>query len=73
MSTSHQTDGVCIGEIQREYLLDLKSRTSPAHYKNVKQRLERTVAALGAAEEHDLQPLAVIRHRNQVRERGASN
>ena len=49
MSTIHQTNGVCIGEIQREYLLDLKSRTSPAHYKLVKQRLERTVAALGAA------------------------
>jgi integrase len=73
MSTNQETNGVCIGEIQREYLLDLKSRTSPAHYKNVKQRLERTELALGAAKEHDLQPLAVIRHRNQVRERGASN
>ena len=72
-STNDQRNEVCIGEIQREYLLDLKSRTSPAHYKNVKQRLERTVSALGVAKEQDLQPLAVIRHRNQVRERGASN
>lgn len=60
-------------EIQREYLLDLKSRTSPAHYKNVRLRLERTLVALEVTRVQDLRPLVVIRHRNQVRDRGASN
>jgi integrase len=59
--------------IQREYLDDLKCRVSPSHYKNVKSRLDRTVATLHLADLRDLQPVQVIRYRNQQREQGASN
>jgi integrase len=60
-------------EIQREYLDDLRHRTTPAHCRNVEARLARTFAALGAARARDLQPVAVIRYRNRIREEGASN
>ena len=59
--------------IQREYLDDLKCRVSPSHYKNVKSRLDRTVAALHLGDIRELQPVQVIRYRNQQREEGASN
>lgn len=59
--------------IQREYLDDLKCRVSPAHFKNVKSRLDRTVSALNWVGLVDLQPVQVIRFRNQQREQGASN
>lgn len=59
--------------IQREYLDDLKCRVSSGHYKNVKSRLDRTAAVLNLAELGNLQPVQVIRYRNQQREQGASN
>jgi len=59
--------------IHREYLDDLKCRVSPLHYANVKARLDRTIAALGLVALQDLQPVRVIRYRNQLREGGASN
>ena len=59
--------------IHHEYLDDLKCRVSPLHYRNVKARLDRTIAALGLAALPDLQPVRVIRYRNQLREGGASN
>ena len=64
---------VSVDDIQREYLEDLKCRVSPAHYVNVRQRLQRTLVALSAVQVRDVQPLLVIRYRNQVRQQGASN
>ena len=64
---------VSLDVIQREYLDDLRHRTSPMHHMNVRGRLKRTLAALDAVYAHDIRPLAVIRYRNQMRERGASN
>ena len=66
-------DPVSVEDIQREYLDDLKCRASPAHYVNVRQRLQRTLAALKAVQVRDVQPLHVLRYRNQVRRQGASN
>lgn len=71
--TNDANEAGSLEELHREYLQDLKSRTSPMHYRNVELRLHRTLAALGATDVRDLQPLAVIRHRNRVREQGASN
>ncbi len=65
--------GVCVREIQREYLDDLKYRVTAAHFHNVELRLERTISALGARDIADLQPLSVIRYRNHVRDQGSSN
>jgi integrase len=60
-------------DIQREYLDDLRHRVTPAHFRNVEQRLTRTLAALGAERVDDLQPLVVIRYRNQLRAGGLAN
>ena len=62
-----------VGLLVQEYLDDLECRVSASHYKNVKSRLGRTVAALGLRDLSDLQPVQVIRHRNQRRADGASN
>jgi integrase len=70
-ATAHAA--VSLASIQREYLDDLKCRVSPCHYKNVKARLERVVPALQVDDLCQLQPLQVIRYRNQQREKGASN
>ncbi len=64
---------VFLEDVRREYLDDLKCRTSPAHYTNVRQRLQRTLAALEAVHVGDVHPLLVIRYRNLVREQGAAN
>ncbi len=64
---------VSLEVIQREYLDDLRHRTSPMHHVNVRGRLRRTLAALDAAYAQDIRPLSVIRYRNRMRERGASN
>lgn len=64
---------VSLASIHREYLEDLKCRVSPGHYKNVKARLDRVVAALNLDDLARLQPLQVIRYRNQLRENGAAN
>ncbi len=65
--------GVSISMLVTEYLDDLKCRVSPRHHKNVKARLERTVAALQLADLRDLQPVQVLRYRNQQREEGVAN
>lgn len=64
---------VPIALIQKEYLEDLKCRVSPGHFRNVKTRLDRTLGALQVPDLKDLQPVQVIRYRNQRREAGASN
>jgi integrase len=71
--SSAAAEAVPLSLIQREYLDDLKCRVSASHYKNVKSRLDRTVAALQLGNLHELQPVQVIRYRNQQREGGASN
>ncbi|MFO1077945.1 MAG: site-specific integrase [Planctomycetota bacterium] len=67
------TDSPGLDEIQREYLEDLKCRVSLSHYKNVKSRLARTFADLNMTRLDELQPLQLIRYRNQHRADGASN
>ena len=62
-----------LADIQREYLDDLRHRVTPAHYRNVEQRLGSTLAALGADQVDALQPLVVIRYRNQLRASHLSN
>lgn len=57
-------------EIAREYLDDLKHRVTELHFRNVELRLGRTLAALGVDRVDALQPLAVIRYRNQLRAEG---
>ena len=68
-----ETGDAPLADIQREYLDDLRHRVTPAHHRNVEQRLGRTLTALGAVLVSDLRPLEVIRFRNQRREEGASN
>jgi integrase len=46
---------------------------TPAHFRNVELRLTRTLAALGVNRVADLQPLCVIRYRNQVRADGLAS
>ncbi len=60
-------------EIKREYLDDLKHRASPTHHSNVKTSLDKVLAALRVDDLRDLQPIQVIRHRNQQREAGLAN
>lgn len=71
--SSPPSAAVSLASIQREYLDDLKCRVGASHYKNVKSRLDRTTAALSLGELKDLQPVQIIRYRNQQREQGASN
>ena len=42
-----------LADIQREYLDDLRHRVTPAHYRNVEQRLRSTLAALGDLPEEE--------------------
>ena len=65
--------GVSIPTLVTEYLNDLKCRVSARHHLNVKARLDRTVAALQLCELRALQPVQLLRYRNQQREAGASN
>mgnify|MGYP001225640398 CR=1 FL=1 len=67
------TSATPIATLVQEYLDDLECRVSRSHYKNVKSRLDRTVTALGLTNLEDLQPVQVIRYRNQQRAEGASN
>lgn len=62
-----------LADIQRDYLEDLRHRVTPAHFRNVETRLTRTLAALGADRAADLQPLSVIRYRNQLRADGLAS
>ena len=62
-----------LSDIQRDYLEDLRHRVTPAHFRNVEVRLTRTLAALGAERVADLQPLSVIRYRNQLRAEGLAS
>ena len=59
-----------LADIQSEYLDDLRHRVTAEHYRNVELRLGRTLAALGVDRVDDLQPLVVIRYRNQLRTDG---
>ena len=72
-TTGPALDGAAVAEIQREYLEDLKCRVSPRHYMQVKARIDRVVVALNLAEKGSLQPIMVIRFRNQQLEKGISN
>jgi len=62
-----------LDELRREYLDDLRHRVTQAHYRNVELRLTRTLASLSAVDVSDLEPLAVIRHRNGLSAGGVSN
>lgn len=66
-------DAIPIATLVAEYLEDLECRVSRGHFKNVKSRLTRTIAALGLTTVGDLQPVQIIRYRNQHRADGASN
>lgn len=59
--------------IQREYLDDLKYRASAAHYRNAKSSITKVLAALKVENLSDLQPILLIRYRNQLREGGLAN
>jgi integrase len=62
-----------LADIQCDYLEDLRHRVTPAHFRNVEIRLARTLAAIGADRVADLQPLSVIRYRNQLRTDGLAS
>ena len=62
-----------LAEIRREYLEDLRHRVTAAHYRNVEHRLTHTLTALGADRVADLQPLSLIRYRNQLRTDGLAS
>jgi integrase len=72
-SASAAQNAVAVATIQKEYLDDLKCRVSPGHFKNVKSRIDRTMAALTLTTLAELQPVQILRYRNQQREKGASN
>lgn len=65
--------GVSISTIVNEYLADLQCRVSSRHHLTVKARLDRTLKALQLNHLGDLQPVQVLRYRNQQREAGAAN
>ncbi len=71
--TRRAPSSISLVEIQREYLDDLKHRASETHHANVKSSLKRVLAALQVEDLRDLQPIQVIRYRNQQRDAGLAN
>ncbi len=66
----HQTP---IAVLAQEYLADLQCRVSPAHFQNVRSRLTRAIAGLQLTTLEELQPVQILRYRNQQRAAGAAN
>ena len=65
--------GLALEEIAQQYLEDLAARVSPAHAKNIRLRLARTLGELESLRVRDLRPMHVIRLRNQALAEGRSN
>jgi integrase len=70
---AREHDDVPLDLIQREFLDDLKFRASASHHRNVKSSITKALAALNVELLGDLQPIHVIRYRNQLREGGLAN
>ena len=62
-----------LGQIRDDYLADLALRVSPAHLRNVRSFLDRTIEALCDATVGDLRAMDVLRYRNQLQAQGLSN
>jgi len=62
-----------LAEVVGEYTADLEPRVSPRHFKQVKSRLDRTVAVLDGLRVRDLKPMHVVRFRNEAVAAGASH
>jgi len=62
-----------LAEVVGEYTADLEPRVSPRHFKQVKSRLDRTVAVLDGLSVRDLKPMHVVRFRNEAVAAGASH
>jgi len=62
-----------LSDLQRDYLEDLRHRVTPAHFRNVQIRLTCTLAGLATEHVSQLQPLLVIRYRNQLRAEGLAS
>ena len=62
-----------IGEILDAYLADLRARVTPAHFKNMSQRLRFVVEQLGPVMVRDLKPAAVLKIRAEAVAMGKSH
>ena len=60
-------------QIRDDYVADLALRVSPAHLRNVRSFLDRTIEALCDATVGDLRAMDVLRYRNQLQAQGLSN
>jgi len=65
--------GGLLAEVVEGYLVDLRPRVSPRHFKQVEARLDRTVAALDGLRVRDLRPMHIVRIRNEAVVGGASH
>ena len=70
---SEAGQGELLSEVVAEYVSDLEPRVGPRHFKQVKSRLDGTVAALGEMRVRDLRPMHVVRIRNEAVTAGLSN
>lgn len=62
-----------LSDISVQYLEDLGARVTPAHAKNITQRLARTLPQLAELRVRDLRPMHLIRLRNEALAAGKSN
>ncbi len=65
--------GLLLSEIADDYLEDLRSRVSPAHYRNMESRLRAVIDELGPKRVRDLRVMDLVRIRNRATARGAAN
>ena len=62
-----------LADVVAEYLEDLEPRVSPAHFAQVKSRLERTLRELGDLRVRDLRPADLVRVRNRRLDEGSGH
>ncbi len=62
-----------LSEIADDYLEDLSSRVSPAHFKNMESRLRAVIDDLGPKRVRDLRVMDLVRIRNRATAKGAAN
>ncbi len=65
--------GLLLSEICDGYLADLRGRVTTMHYRNVSQRLQRTIPKLGSLRVQDLKAMHVIRLRSEELAAGKSH
>ncbi len=70
---SEEGQSLPLDEVVRAYLADLEPRVCANHYRNVEQRLERTLPKLGVERVRDLRPAHAVQLRSRVVAQGSGN